>query len=261
ASCVPGAADARINPNGTGVQQLCSQCIGDDRGHHHCDLNFGERYSGEEGAIRCLIEGRGDVAFVSHDTILRLTDSRFPNSWARDLKSSDFRLLCRIPNNVFDSQTGGTLRGNSIDDLNDFQNNNIINGRTLLQATIYDYNRCHIAAIPDSIIATSIFTPINIRLDAMYILDQLSETFFGEQKKSFLLAGMFRNRSDIMFSDHAQKIQLFRPDVSLEETLGEFLPYLVSNDPIACHGYCMTKNLSIIMMTIIVATFFCKIFF
>lgn len=252
ASCVPGAADARINPNGTGVKQLCSQCIGDERGHHHCDLDFGERFSGEDGAIRCLVEGRGDVAFVSHDTILRLTNSRFPTNWAKDLKSSDFRLLCRIPKDLFDPRTGGTLRGNSIDDVNDFVNNNNINnggngvGRTLLHATIYDYNRCHIQAIPDSIIATSIFTPYDIRLDAMYILNQLSETFFGKYKTSFLIAGMFRNRSDIMFSDRAQKIQLFRPDISLEETLGDFLPYLESNDLITCG--CIIENLSFILI-------------
>lgn len=252
-SCVPGAADARINPNGTGVQQLCSQCIGDDRGHHHCDLNFGERYSGEDGAIRCLVEGRGDVAFVSHETILRLTNSRFPNSWARDLKSSDFRLLCRIPNDLFDSRTGGLLRGNSIDDVNDFHNNNNINSRILHQATIYDYNRCHITAIPDSIIATSMFTPIDIRLDAMYILDRLSETFFGKYKKSFLMAGMFRNRTDRIFSDHVEKLRLFRPDVSLEETLGEFPPFLHSNDPIACYACCTKNTLSIIVT--IFATF------
>ncbi|KAH9415000.1 Mfi2p [Dermatophagoides pteronyssinus] len=251
ASCVPGAADARINPNGTGVKQLCSQCIGDERGHHHCDLDFGERFSGEDGAIRCLVEGRGDVAFVSHDTILRLTNSRFPTNWAKDLKSSDFRLLCRIPKDLFDPRTGGTLRGNSIDDVNDFVNNNnnggngvgsIGVGRTLLHATIYDYNRCHIQAIPDSIIATSIFTPYDIRLDAMYILNQLSETFFGKYKTSFLIAGMFRNRSDIMFSDRAQKNSI----ISLEETLGDFLPYLESNDLITCG--CISENLSFILI-------------
>jgi len=94
-SCVPGAADARINPNGTGVEQLCQQCVGDDRGRHVCDLQSGERYSGEEGALRCLVEGRGEVAFVSHDTVLKFTDGRSPVPWASDLKSSDFRLLCR----------------------------------------------------------------------------------------------------------------------------------------------------------------------
>ena len=104
-SCVPGAADARINPNGTGVDQLCQQCIGDERGRHMCDLQSGERYAGEEGALRCLVEGRGDVAFLSHDTLLRYTDGRSPLSWATELKSSDFRLLCRTQVSTY-SQNG-----------------------------------------------------------------------------------------------------------------------------------------------------------
>ena len=51
-SCVPGAADARINSNGSGVENLCSQCIGDTNGNHVCELSPAERFSGEEGAFR-----------------------------------------------------------------------------------------------------------------------------------------------------------------------------------------------------------------
>ena len=51
-SCVPGAADARINSNGSGVESLCSQCIGDNNGSHLCEMSAAERFSGEEGAFR-----------------------------------------------------------------------------------------------------------------------------------------------------------------------------------------------------------------
>ena len=53
-SCVPGAADARINSNGSGVESLCSQCIGDNNGSHLCEMSAAERFSGEEGAFRYI---------------------------------------------------------------------------------------------------------------------------------------------------------------------------------------------------------------
>lgn len=235
-SCAPGAADARINPNGTGVSQLCSQCIGDEQGLHHCDLDFGERYSGEEGAIRCLVEGRGDVAFVSHDVLQRLTRGRrFPFEWATNLKPSDFRLLCRIPADIFDARTGGFLPVNTIDGQIDNTNRQI--GKSLLDGSIDDYARCHIARIPDSIIVTSSFTPVNKRLEAMTLLNQLSDIFLDHPQQSFKLAGTFANRTNILFSDHIDHIRLLRPDATLAETLGDFLPLLMNNDPITCRGH------------------------
>ncbi|CAG2119792.1 unnamed protein product, partial [Medioppia subpectinata] len=110
-SCVPGAADARINSNGSGVDSLCSQCIGDQNGSHICEISGAERYSGEEGAFRCLVEGRGDVAFVSYKTALQLTDGKSSEKWAKDLRSVDFRLLCRNQNKS---------NGNSVSMTNDF---------------------------------------------------------------------------------------------------------------------------------------------
>lgn len=231
-SCVPGAADARINPNGTGVEQLCSQCIGDERGQHVCDLNFGERYSGEDGAMRCLIEGRGDVAFVTHDTVLRLTNGRYPVSWAADLKASDFRLLCRLPTD------GSQQYEDTFPNLDDTSTRSSRSSasRTLFQALITDFRRCNIARIPDPIVATSMFTPVDVRLDSLLLLTQLSDHFLGPQRNSFRLAGIFRNRSDLIFSDHIQEIKALKADTSFQEALGQFLPFLSENDPVACRS-------------------------
>jgi len=228
---VPGAADARINPNGTGVEQLCGQCVGDERGRHVCDLQSGERYSGEEGALRCLVEGRGDVAFVSHETALKYTDGRSPLSWAANLKSSDFRLLCRIPPPA-SSSILFTAQDRAFDDILGTRQANA--GRTLTQALITDYARCHIARIPEPIIATSSFTPAAVRTEALALLSQLSDTFLYHNRASFRLAGAFRNRSDLLFSDNAESIQSLRPDTSFDRALGDFLPILQNNDPIAC---------------------------
>ncbi|CAJ0942016.1 unnamed protein product [Ranitomeya imitator] len=43
--------------------------------------------------VRCLVE-KGDVAFVPHTAIFENTDGKNPALWAKDLKSTDFELLC-----------------------------------------------------------------------------------------------------------------------------------------------------------------------
>ncbi|XP_076000988.1 serotransferrin-like isoform X2 [Genypterus blacodes] len=54
ASCVPGA---------TRTSNLCRQCSGD------CSRSHSEPYYGYSGALQCLIDGAGDVAFINHLTI------------------------------------------------------------------------------------------------------------------------------------------------------------------------------------------------
>ena len=227
-SCVPGAADARVNPNGTGVEKLCQQCVGDTNGHHICDHGSAERYSGEEGAFRCLIEGRGDVAFLSHDTVAKFTDGRSPARWAQNLKSSDYRLLCR---NLPSQPTGRFLNDQSFDDILGSRHNN---NRPLTHSLITEFQRCHIARIPDPIVVTSMFTPHNVRLEALQLLNQLSDSFLSENAHSFKLAGVFRNRSDLIFSDSANKIQSLRSETAFEDALGDFLPILEQNDNVSC---------------------------
>ncbi|NXG63193.1 TRFE protein, partial [Hemiprocne comata] len=57
ASCVPGA---------TMEQKLCRQCKGDSK--NKCSRTA--PYSGYSGAFQCLKDGKGDVAFVKHTTVL-----------------------------------------------------------------------------------------------------------------------------------------------------------------------------------------------
>ncbi|KAJ3594937.1 hypothetical protein NHX12_004242 [Muraenolepis orangiensis] len=65
-SCVPGAA---VGSN------LCALCPS-------CARSSAERYYGNEGAFKCLQDGKGDVAFVNHLTV---PESEKPN----------YQLLCR----------------------------------------------------------------------------------------------------------------------------------------------------------------------
>ncbi|CAJ0934617.1 unnamed protein product [Ranitomeya imitator] len=86
-SCAPGSP---IDSN------LCKLCIGDPQNpeaNTTCSLSDKEAYYGSEGAIRCLVE-KGDVAFVMSAAIFENTDGKNPAPWAKDLKSTDFELLC-----------------------------------------------------------------------------------------------------------------------------------------------------------------------
>ncbi|XP_030072218.1 melanotransferrin isoform X2 [Microcaecilia unicolor] len=87
-SCVPGA-----NQNGFPAT-LCALCKGDEKEKKKCVSGNEEPYFSYSGAFRCLVEDAGDVAFVKHSTVLENTDGMNPASWAANLKSSDFQLLC-----------------------------------------------------------------------------------------------------------------------------------------------------------------------
>ncbi|XP_033994502.1 LOW QUALITY PROTEIN: melanotransferrin [Trematomus bernacchii] len=80
ASCVPGAA--AIAP------PLCALCQGQKsyirQKNYHCETSHNEPFYNNQGALRCLRRGAGDVAFVDHLALESIEDSD------RD----EFRLLC-----------------------------------------------------------------------------------------------------------------------------------------------------------------------
>ncbi|XP_030071586.1 serotransferrin isoform X3 [Microcaecilia unicolor] len=85
-SCAPGA-----DPSSS----LCELCIGSGlkKPDSKCQPNTDEPYYGYSGTLRCLVEV-GDVAFAKETTIFQNTDGKNPASWAQNLKSRDFMLLC-----------------------------------------------------------------------------------------------------------------------------------------------------------------------
>ncbi|EDV28915.1 uncharacterized protein TRIADDRAFT_52263 [Trichoplax adhaerens] len=94
ASCAPGALSAEYNPIGDNPSNLCSLCVGDSNGKNKCARNSNERYYNYAGAFRCLAEKAGDVAFIKHLTVNENTNGKNTASWASNLKSDDFELLC-----------------------------------------------------------------------------------------------------------------------------------------------------------------------
>ncbi|XP_054556446.1 melanotransferrin isoform X2 [Talpa occidentalis] len=88
ASCVP------VNNPKDYPSSLCELCVGDEQGRNKCVGNSQERYYGDSGAFRCLVENAGDVAFVKHTTVFDNTDGHNNEPWAAKLRSEHYELLC-----------------------------------------------------------------------------------------------------------------------------------------------------------------------
>lgn len=63
-------------------------CIWRDK--DSCD----EKYFGEMGALRCLADGVGDVAFISSETFTSFSDGPSNSTWQQKLKKDNLTLLC-----------------------------------------------------------------------------------------------------------------------------------------------------------------------
>ncbi|XP_071999523.1 serotransferrin-B-like [Engystomops pustulosus] len=89
ASCVPGA----IEPN------LCKQCTG--RGSNKCKLSSDEPYFNSDGALKCLRDNKGDVAFTSHTAVPVELKKNFqllcPDNTRKSLDQYQQCNLARVP--------------------------------------------------------------------------------------------------------------------------------------------------------------------
>lgn len=90
-SCIPGALSSEYN-TGVPYDNMCDLCHGTSSSY--CRRDASEDFYGFTGALRCLVEGGGDVAFVKHTTIAEVSDGKRDEWWARNALSGDFELLC-----------------------------------------------------------------------------------------------------------------------------------------------------------------------
>ena len=172
------------------------------------------------------------MAFISHKTALKLTDGN-GKGWSEKLRSVDFKLLCRNQ-----SLIKSTLNRNN-DDFNTISNPNSVHNSQRFRANsvllpLSQYEKCHLARIPAPIVATSAVTPEELRFEVLQLVTALSDTFTNVVPQSFHLFGVYRNESNLMFSDNTNKITSLPMETTYAEALGSFLPLLEDNDQLFC---------------------------
>jgi len=92
-SCAPGALSREFYSadNTWDYGNLCDLCHG--ASYRFCSRDSSEPFFGDTGALRCLVEGGGEIAFAKHTTILENTAGRNPQWWARNVSPDDYELL------------------------------------------------------------------------------------------------------------------------------------------------------------------------
>ncbi|NXC39702.1 TRFM protein, partial [Penelope pileata] len=196
ASCVPSAQQDNY------PSKLCQLCIGDNSGNNKCSASSQERYYSYSGAFRCLAEDAGDVAFVKHSTVFENTDGKNAESWAHNLNSSDFQLLCR-------------------------------NGA---RAEVTQFAQCHLARVP----AQAIMVHPDTNVFALYGLLDKAQDYFGNSSNGngfkMFDSSTFQGKN-LVFKDSAVEIVPVEEKRTYTEWLGsEYVESLEGMQTRQCSG-------------------------
>uniref|UniRef100_A0A8D0G642 Lactotransferrin n=1 Tax=Sphenodon punctatus TaxID=8508 RepID=A0A8D0G642_SPHPU len=174
--CAPGSPDE---------SKLCQLCVGTGRpipNKYKCKANSNERYYGYTGAFRCLVE-KGDVAFVKHSTVFENTNGSNTDTWAKDLKSAEFELLCRDGN----------------------------------RKSPEEYKTCHLAKVPTHGVIT---TQENFDFVRMVLTDQ--QSLYGSHGSQKLIFKMFQSDTkDLLFKDSTQCLINVTRGTTYKDFLGD----------------------------------------
>nr|CAD7411950.1 unnamed protein product [Timema cristinae] len=166
-SCVPGVLAPANNPGNNNPTKLCELCAGNvdegDRQKSHCAANSEEAYYSYTGAFRCLASG-GDVAFVKHTTVLENTDGNNKESWASNLRSEDYELLC---------PDGG-------------------------RKPVSQYSSCNLAQVPPHMVVTS-HTKSDTSIETIRHALLSATDLYSKRPDLFKLFGTYLSKKDLLF--------------------------------------------------------------
>ncbi|KAH9643184.1 hypothetical protein HF086_010636 [Spodoptera exigua] len=138
-----------------------------------CRRDASEDYFGHVGAVRCMVEGGGDVAFVRHSAPAEVSAGRRREWWARDLLPDDLQLLC----------PDGT------------------------RAKMHEYKHCNLGKVPGSVLMGR---PNHTELDTYSNLMVYAQQFYGAVTTDEFSFSMFYSQppySDLIFSDVAVRLK------------------------------------------------------
>ncbi|XP_018595294.1 transferrin-a [Scleropages formosus] len=176
-SCAPGA-DPSSN--------LCELCVGSGKAvsgqEHKCKASSEELFYGYAGALRCLVEGDGDVAFMKHTTVKENSGGQ-GGQWAKDLKPSDFELLCP-------SGLAATM-------------------------PVEQYEKCHLAKVP----AHAVVTRPESRQEVVAILKE-QQGRFGHSSTAGFKMFQSKDGKNLLFKDSTKCLQEVPSQQSYEDFLG-----------------------------------------
>ncbi|CAO2633806.1 Tf, partial [Lemmus lemmus] len=165
---------------------LCDLCIGPNK----CAPNNKEGYFGYTGAFRCLVE-KGDVAFVKHQTLWQNTEGKNPEAWAKDLKLTDFELLC----------PDGTRK------------------------PVTEYASCYLAQAPNHVVVSR--KEKAARVSAVLLNQQTAFGSNADCSKTFCLFSS--NTKDLLFRDDTKCLFKVPDGTTWEKYLGEGYVQAVGN--------------------------------
>ncbi|KAL0811384.1 hypothetical protein ABMA28_009793 [Loxostege sticticalis] len=171
-SCAPGALSSEyVDSNTVPQDNLCHLCHG--ASFRRCRRDASEDYYGHVGAIRCMVEGGGDVAFVRHTAPAEVSGGRRREWWARDLLPDDLQLLC----------PDGT------------------------RAKMHEYKNCNLGKVPGSVMmGRANHTELDTYSNLMIYAQQL----YGATASDEFSFSMFYSQppyADLIFSDAAVRLK------------------------------------------------------